>query len=258
MSGKRLRVVVPTVAVAAALVAAASAFAATRAHAANPQKTYAVSATLTGTGAVSGLFSAKFATAGSTGKLTWKLSLKPTGPATSAQIRAGSASVTLCKPCSSGAHGVKSIAGAALKAIVAGKARLTIVPKKGGPLTGTLRASASGGSGGSGGTITVTPTPALIAKGKSLVENYSCGGCHTIDGTKSTGPTWKGLAGAKQHLTTGGTAVATDSYLVGVITDPSTLKVAGYDAGVMAEVIPPGHISQAEAEAIVAYIKTLK
>lgn len=256
MSGKRLRVVVPTVAVAAALVAAASAFAATRGHAATPQ-TYSVSATLTGSGGVSGLFTAKFATAGSTGKLTWKLSLKPSGPATSAQIRAGSASVTLCKPCNSGAHGVKSVAGSALKAIVSGKAHLTIVPKKGGALTGTLKASASGG-GGSTGTITVTPTPALIAKGKALVENYSCGGCHTIDGTKSTGPTWKGLAGSKQHLTTGGTAVATDSYLVGVITDPSTLKVVGYDAGLMAEVIPPGHISQAEAEAIVAYIKTLK
>jgi len=255
VSRRRLGVVVPVVVVAVALAAAASAFAATRAHTANPQKTYGVSATLKGTGSVSGRFSATFATTGSSGKLTWKLSLTPGGPATSVQIRAGAASVVLCKPCSTGAHGVKSIAGAALKAIVGGTARLTIQPTKGAALNGTLKASATGGGGG---TITVTPTPALIAKGKALVENYSCAGCHTIDGTKSTGPTWKGLAGSTQHLTTGGTAVATDTYLVGVITDPSTLKVAGYDAGVMAEVIPPGHISQAEAEAIVAYIKTLK
>ena len=65
----------------------------------------------------------------------------------------------------------------------------------------------------------------------------------TIDGTSSTGPTWKGLAGSKVKLTGGGTLIATDSYLVGVITDPSTLKVAGYDAGLMAEVIRRGTLA---------------
>jgi len=252
VSGKRLRVVVPVV-IAVASVAVASAVAATRAHTAGPNKSYTVSATVKGTGAVSGLFSAKLGTSGSSGTLSWKLSLKPSGTATSAKIRAGSALVTLCAPCSAGAHGSKAVAGAALAAIVAGKARLAIQPKAGGALTGSLKATASGG-----GTIHVTPTPALIAKGKSLVDAHSCAGCHTIDGTASTGPTWKGLAGSKVHLTTGATVTATDSYLVGVITDPSTLQVQGFDAGVMSEVIPPGTISQSEAEAIVAYIKTLK
>jgi len=36
------------------------------------------------------------------------------------------------------------------------------------------------------------------------------------------------------------------------------LKVQGYDSGVMSEVIPPGTVSNAQARAIVAYIKSLK
>ena len=54
------------------------------------------------------------------------------------------------------------------------------------------------------------------------------------------------------------TVIATDAYLIRVITDPSTLKVKGYDSGVMSEVIAPGTVSDAEARDIVAYIKSLK
>ena len=104
----------------------------------------------------------------------------------------------------------------------------------------------------------VKVTPALVAKGKAIVKAKGCGGCHTITGAKSTGPTWKGLAGSKVHLTSGKTIVATDSYLIGVITDPTTLQVQGYDASIMTEMIPPGSVSKAQAEAIVAYIETLK
>ncbi len=109
-----------------------------------------------------------------------------------------------------------------------------------------------------GGGVVVPVTPALVAAGKKASESFSCEGCHTTNGTKSTGPTWKGLAGSKQKLMDGSTAIATDSYLIGIITDPSTAKVAGYDSGVMAEAIAPGQVSDAQARAIVAYIKTLK
>ena len=43
-----------------------------------------------------------------------------------------------------------------------------------------------------------------------------------------------------------------------MIADLSNLKVAGYDLGVMQEAIPAGEVSDAEAKAIVAYIKSLK
>ncbi len=104
----------------------------------------------------------------------------------------------------------------------------------------------------------IPTTPALVAKGKSLANAKGCQGCHSIDGTKEAGPTWKGLAGSKVHQTDGTTITATDSYIVSVIEDPTKLKVVGYDPSLMASYIPPGSISHADAVAITAYIKTLK
>lgn len=113
-------------------------------------------------------------------------------------------------------------------------------------------------TGGGGGGVTVPVTPAAIAAGKKYSAKYSCTGCHSIDGSKSTGPTWKGLSGSTVRLIGGGTTKATDSYLITVITDPGQLKVAGFDPGVMQEAIPAGEVTDAEAKAIVAYIKSLK
>ena len=89
-------------------------------------------------------------------------------------------------------------------------------------------------------------------------RSKGCTGCHTLDGTKSTGPTWKGLAGSKVHQTDGTTITATDSYLVNVIEDPTILKVVGYDPSLMASYVPPGSISHSQAIALAAYIKTIK
>jgi len=104
----------------------------------------------------------------------------------------------------------------------------------------------------------VAVTRAAVAHGKAVARRYSCTGCHSVDGSSSTGPTWKALAGSTVHLISGGRTKATDSYLVGVITDPGTLRVAGYDPGVMQEAIPAGEVTTSEARAIVAYIKSLK
>jgi mono/diheme cytochrome c family protein len=252
------RVAVTLVATAAVLAVAVSSGLAMRSHATTAQASYTVSGKATGSKG-SGTLTGKLTTSGTKRTLTWKLTLSPAGSAISAQIRGGATGVGpklagLCAPCSVGAHGTASLTAAALASVVAGRSALVVAPKTGGILRGKLKASKSGG----GGTITVPVTAAAVAKGKALAASNGCQGCHTIDGTSSTGPTWKGLAGSKVKLTGGGTLIATDSYLVGVITDPSTLKVAGYDPGVMAEVIPPGKISQSQAEAIVAYIKTLK
>jgi len=251
------RVAVTLVATAAVLAVAVSSGLAMRTHTTTAQASYSVSGKATGSKGT-GTFSGKLTTSGAKGTLAWKLTLSPAGTAASAQIRAGAGTgaklASLCSPCSAGAHGSVSLSAAALASVVAGRAGIAVVPKTGGLLHGAIKASKSGG----GGTITVPVTAATIAQGKALAADNGCQGCHTIDGTASTGPTWKGLAGSTVKLKTGGTAVATDSYLIGVITDPSTLNVAGYDSGVMAEVIPPGKISSAQAALLVAYIHSLK
>lgn len=255
---KSIRLVALVVALAA--LGAASGFAASRAHQGdNALKTYHVSATLKGTSA-SGLFTGTLSSSGSRGTLVWKIALKPSSTASASEIRVGSTGsgtllVRLCAPCAPSAHGTKIVSGTAVTAVVAGRAGVVVRTSAHGALTGKAKATLTTG-GGAG--LTIVPTPALVAKGKALVTGHSCNGCHTIDGTKSSGPTWKGLAGSKVHLTNGKTIIATDSYLVGVIVDPSTLNVAGFDPALMQSMVPPGSISQAQAVAIVAYIKTLK
>jgi cytochrome c2 len=258
LSRKKLRVVVPVV-VACLVGGAASAVAASRSHTAVP-KAYKLAAALKGPGA--GTFVGKLAVTGTKGSLAWSVALRPSGPAKSAQIRlgatgAGKLLVSLCAPCTAAAHGTKLVTGTALTSIAGNHSAVVVTTAKGtlrGPAKATPTAPPTGGTGGG---FTVTPTPALIAQGKALVEQFSCVGCHTITGAKSTGPTWKGLAGSNVH-TTGGVVTATDQYLLDAITDPATLKVVGYDPGVMAEVIAPGAVSDKQAAAIIAYIKTLK
>jgi hypothetical protein len=257
---KSMRLVAPAVAVAALIGGVASGFAASRAHqGASVLKTYKVSAALKSTSA-SGTLSGTLSSSGSKGTLVWKIALKPSSTASAAEIRVGSTGsgtllVRLCAPCAASAHGTKIVSSTAVTAVVAGRAGAVVRTSAHGALTGKVKATLTTG-GGTG--LTIVPTPALVAKGKTLTANHSCNGCHTIDGTKSSGPTWKGLAGSKVHLMNGKTITATDSYLVGVIEDPSTLQVSGFDPALMQSMVPPGSISQANAIAIVAYIKTLK
>ena len=196
----------------------------------------------------------------SSGKLSWKLTYSGlSGRVTGVQLRQGTKILArLCiVGCSSGVSRTQLLGGSTFTAVKAGKTTITVATRahSGGELVGVLKLKATSTGGG---TVTVPVTPAAIAAGKKASEKYSCTGCHSINGSKSTGPTWKGLAGSTVHLIGGETTKATDSYLIDVITNPSDLKVAGFDPGVMQEAIPAGLVSDAEAKAIVAYIKSLK
>jgi cytochrome c1 len=203
-------------------------------------------------------------TSGTSGTLRWKVTYTGlSGPVTGVLLKQGAKVLAhLCSSsCKSGVQKSSALHGATFRAAVGNKTTIAVATKAHatGELNGALKLKASSvtGGGGGGGT-TVAVTPAAVAAGKKLAAHFSCTGCHTIDGTKSTGPTWKGLAGSKVPQTDGSTVIATDAYLIRVITDPSTLKVKGYDSGVMSEVIAPGTVSDAEARNIVAYIKSIK
>lgn len=105
-----------------------------------------------------------------------------------------------------------------------------------------------------GGAETATPSDPLAARGKALVA--TCTGCHSIDGDSGSGPTWKGLAGSQVQLTNGKTVAADDAYLTRSILDPGAELVAGYSS-TMSLVVEKGSISEDDARAMVAYIKTL-
>ena len=130
-------------------------------------------------------------------------------------------------------------------------------------LAGVIGVAGCGGGGSSSSTPTPTKTPApasaggAAAQGKALYASKGCQTCHSIDGSKRTGPTWKGLAGSTVKLTGGKTAKADDAYLLSSIEDPDKQIVAGYQPGVMSGSIPKGSIAAADARKLVAYIKSL-
>jgi len=254
-------IVLASLAVAAGGAVAVRATAATGSSSA-ASTTYPASAALkakagTGRGTFSGKLSS---TNGTSGALAWKVTFSGlSGPATGVQLRLGSTVLShLCTVCRAGVLKTTALRGVAVKAVYNSKATVTVSTKlhATGELAGLLKVTRPSTGGGGGGVVVVTP--AAIAAGKKYAAQYSCNGCHTINGTKSTGPTWKGLYNSKVRQTDGTTVTADDAYLIRVITDASTLKVQGYDSGVMSEVIPPGTVSNAQARAIVAYIKSLK
>jgi cytochrome c2 len=100
--------------------------------------------------------------------------------------------------------------------------------------------------------------PGLAGKGQNLYASLGCQGCHTTDGSKSTGPTFKGLFGRTTKLTNGQTVTANLAYLLTSIRDPDKQIVAGYQPGIMSSAIKPGSVSVADAKALIAFIKTLK
>ncbi len=98
----------------------------------------------------------------------------------------------------------------------------------------------------------------LAARGERLVEERGCLSCHSTNGSRGPGPTWKDLAGSRVNLSDGRTVVADDEYLVRHIVDPDAMTVAGFPKGLMSSVIRPGSVTETDARAIVAYLKTLR
>jgi cytochrome c oxidase subunit 2 len=108
----------------------------------------------------------------------------------------------------------------------------------------------------SGGTATASP----VAHGRTLYTQYGCAACHSLDGSRMTGPTWKGLAGSRVHLGSGRTVLADNAYLSRHITEPQAFTVAGYPGEVMAEAIAPFELRKhpGEVSALVAFIDSLR
>lgn len=94
--------------------------------------------------------------------------------------------------------------------------------------------------------------------GEGLYASLGCQGCHSLDGSASSGPTFKGLAGSKVKLTNGQTVTADDQFLLESIIDPDKTIVAGYEPGVMTAVVKKGQVLQADAKQLVDFIKQQK
>jgi mono/diheme cytochrome c family protein len=105
---------------------------------------------------------------------------------------------------------------------------------------------------------TACPGLALGPGGEGLFASLGCQGCHSIDGSPSSGPTLKGVFNSMVPLANGQTVKADEQYLLESILDADKQIVKGYQPGVMSAVIQKGQVPQDQAQALVDYIKTLK
>lgn len=94
--------------------------------------------------------------------------------------------------------------------------------------------------------------------GADIFRAKGCSGCHTVDGSPLVCPTLKGLYGARVRVVSKGEVkevVADDGYLRRSILDPAAEVVEGF--GPMMPSFK-GNITDAELEALAAYVKSLR
>jgi len=100
-------------------------------------------------------------------------------------------------------------------------------------------------------TSTFAPVDAaegLADAGEVLVQSRGCLACHSLDGTKGVGPTWRGLWGRKEYLTDGSVVSVDAAYFRESIEHPNAKVVEGF-----APVMLPYQFTDEEFEAMVAY-----
>ncbi len=95
-------------------------------------------------------------------------------------------------------------------------------------------------------------------RGASLVAEKGCVGCHSIDGSRMLGPTFKGIYNRKVVVITGGKEreiISDEEYLKRAILNPGADIVKGYPPVMPSQ---EGLLTDGEVGEIVLYLKTLK
>jgi cytochrome c oxidase subunit II len=93
----------------------------------------------------------------------------------------------------------------------------------------------------------------LIDVGK-MVHTRLCVTCHTINGDKNTGPTWKDAYGTQVQLEGGGTVAMDETYILRSINEPAAQIHKGFEN----KMTPfKGQLSDLEVQGIMAYFRSL-
>lgn len=94
--------------------------------------------------------------------------------------------------------------------------------------------------------------------GEALSKSKGCAACHSTDGTKLIGPSYKGVYGKTETVVTGGQEreiIVDDAYIRNSILKPMDDIVKGYQPLMPSQ---EGLVNDAEIKALTAYIKSLQ
>jgi cytochrome c oxidase subunit II len=95
-------------------------------------------------------------------------------------------------------------------------------------------------------------------EGFTLLRNTGCLACHSIDGTKLVGPTFKGLFGSERIVVSTNRETkkpADEKYIIKSVYEPDAEVVSGFNSGLMKSY--KGILSETELNTIINYLKTL-
>ena len=121
-----------------------------------------------------------------------------------------------------------------------------------GGVAGVLMLGARGGnaSGGGGTSGMSLGNPAL---GKQVTMKYGCVTCHSDDGSRKMGPSYKGLFGSTVQYDDGSTGVVDAQEVRNALDKPTEKVIATYDAN-MPKITG---LSEEEIQNLIAYLASI-
>jgi cytochrome c oxidase subunit 2 len=95
----------------------------------------------------------------------------------------------------------------------------------------------------------------MAVHGRDVAVRHACVACHTLDGQRTLGPTWRSLYLSQVPLTDGRTVVADEAYLTKSMMEPGADIVTGYQNAMPTY---EGTLDQGEVAALVELIKSVR
>lgn len=91
--------------------------------------------------------------------------------------------------------------------------------------------------------------------GKLLYTNVGCATCHSLDGTRGQGPSWKGIFGQEHAMSDGRKMLVDENYVRTSILQPQAMVVQGFE-GIMPTY--QGLLRDYQIKALIEFIKSQK
>jgi cytochrome c oxidase subunit 2 len=93
----------------------------------------------------------------------------------------------------------------------------------------------------------------LATLGRRIYDTRGCTGCHSDDGSRRVGPSFKGLWGRTEALEGGGSVTVDENYVRESIVEPRAKVAAGYPPA-----MPPTPLTDREILGFIEYLKSLR
>lgn len=90
----------------------------------------------------------------------------------------------------------------------------------------------------------------ITAERGQAIYASNCRSCHSLDGSRIVGPSFKGLYGANREFEVGESVAADENYLRTAILNPGAQVVKGY-----ANAMPPQNLNESEILSMIEFIK---